>query len=123
MERGRASSTKKRANSEDYAKMNPSQMETPKLPRKRKDLTGNRYHRLTAVSFVGVNHRRTSVWLCRCDCGNSIAVESDKLGNGNTKSCGCLRRDNAAELGRHFGHNAKHGHSTGGAKSPEYVSW
>ena len=30
---------------------------------------------------------------CRCQCGNTVVVRRDALVSGNTKSCGCLRRD------------------------------
>ena len=30
---------------------------------------------------------------CRCQCGNTVVVRRDSLVSGNTKSCGCLRRD------------------------------
>lgn len=30
-------------------------------------------------------------WLCKCDCGNTCYVETNRLVSGHTKSCGCLR--------------------------------
>lgn len=30
-------------------------------------------------------------WLCRCECGKELIVDSKSLRNGNTKSCGCIR--------------------------------
>ncbi len=57
------------------------------------DLTGQRFGRLTVVTMVGLNNRHMCVWLCKCDCGNELRVASSNLIWGNTKSCGCLRRD------------------------------
>jgi hypothetical protein len=33
------------------------------------------------------------IWICYCDCGNSSEVAAYKLKKGNTKSCGCLRKE------------------------------
>ena len=30
---------------------------------------------------------------CRCQCGNTLVIRRSALMSGNTKSCGCLRRD------------------------------
>ena len=35
--------------------------------------------------------------LCSCDCGNEVTVRESALRSGNTKSCGCLHREVAAE--------------------------
>lgn len=56
-----------------------------------KDLTGNRYGKLTVVKRVYKDGERKTHWLCKCDCGNETVVSSDNLKNGHTKSCGCLR--------------------------------
>jgi len=37
------------------------------------------------------------VWLCICDCGNLVEMPSNRLRTGNTRSCGCLRREKTAE--------------------------
>lgn len=58
----------------------------------RKDLTGKKYGRLTALYPLGkLSRRRNIVWRCRCDCGNEVDVASDDLTTGNTRSCGCLK--------------------------------
>lgn len=31
-------------------------------------------------------------WLCQCDCGKKVSILGANLRNGNTKSCGCLRK-------------------------------
>ena len=37
-------------------------------------------------------------WLCLCDCGNTKEVNGNHLRNHSTKSCGCIRKENAAKL-------------------------
>ena len=37
-------------------------------------------------------------WLCQCDCGEYAWVLGDSLHSRNTRSCGCLRKENAQKL-------------------------
>ena len=61
------------------------------------DLTGQIFGRLTVIRKElppeYVKDKRTSYWLCRCQCGNEIVVKRNSLTSGRTKSCGCLKRD------------------------------
>ncbi|PLR99599.1 hypothetical protein [Bacillus sp. T33-2] len=57
------------------------------------DLTGKKFGKLTTKSRQGSNRGRKVNWLCLCDCGKEILVASDRLLNGITKSCGCLREE------------------------------
>lgn len=77
---------------------------------------GERHHRLTAVSFVRRNKRRSAIWKFQCECGNTHEVEATYVRIGNTKSCGCLKREARAANGRA---NATHGK----AGSPIYKVW
>lgn len=52
-----------------------------------KDETGNRYGKLTVLSFVRTN-KLTSFWKCLCDCGKSIITRGNTLRSGQVKSCG-----------------------------------
>ncbi len=56
------------------------------------DLVGQQFARLTVLSRAGSQNKK-STWLCRCQCGKEVVVKSDNLKNGNTKSCGCQKRD------------------------------
>ena len=56
---------------------------------------------------------RIRYWRCICDCGTEVVVPHGSLRNGETKSCGCLRRELVAQK------NAKHGRSG----LPEYQVW
>lgn len=59
-----------------------------------KDETGNKYGLLT-VLYRGPNSKDGRVqWHCRCDCGNEVDVIAKNLRSGNTKSCGCYKRNN-----------------------------
>lgn len=57
-----------------------------------KDLTGQRFGRLTVIKRAE-NKGNKTMWLCKCDCGNEVISEGSSLKNGDTKSCGCLRRE------------------------------
>lgn len=56
----------------------------------KKDLTGQRFGRLTVLEFVP-DERPNSSWLCKCDCGKTKIVNSKHFYNSNTQSCGCLK--------------------------------
>lgn len=58
-----------------------------------KDLTDQKFGRLTVVKNVGKDKFNRYMWLCKCDCGNDKIVMSIYLKNGDTKSCGCLRKE------------------------------
>lgn len=65
-------------------------------------LVGLKFGLLEVQSYNG-----NGWWLCECECGNKLNVRGSTLKNGNTKSCGCLRRKNAgrppaSKLGRLF---------------------
>lgn len=57
-----------------------------------KDLTGQRFGRLTVIGLQPTETRKT-FWVCECDCGNMKVVRSDILQSGNTRSCGCLKKE------------------------------
>ena len=58
----------------------------------RKDLTGQRFGRLTVLKHVYTLNKRV-YWLCKCDCGNEKIINGNSLKRGLTKSCGCLNRE------------------------------
>jgi hypothetical protein len=65
------------------------------LPCRVKDIAGQKFGRLTVVSFVGIEAKRVR-WLCVCDCSKEMIARADMLRSGNTRSCGCLHRDYTA---------------------------
>ncbi len=78
-----------------------------------RDYTNHIFHRLTVVSYVGINKHRKKVWACLCECGNQIDVMEQGLIYNRTKSCGCLRVDS----------NSKKSTTHGATKTREYSSW
>lgn len=58
-----------------------------------KDITGQKFGRLTAIRFVRINERNRTFWLFSCDCGIQKEIASSEVLKGSTKSCGCLRKD------------------------------
>ena len=73
------------------------------MPNKIRDLTGQTFGKLTAVSFAGRSNSRSAMWLCKCDCGNEKTVLGVSLTVGNTKSCGCITRPFKDLSGKVFG--------------------
>lgn len=58
-----------------------------------KDITGQKFGRLTVVERVGNDKHGGVLWKCKCDCGNYKVTSLNSLRNGYTKSCGCLFKD------------------------------
>lgn len=77
-----------------------------------RDISGVVFGRLVAVSRADNKNGRT-VWVCRCECGNTCIVCRSNLTCGIARSCGCLRKETTARV------HTKHGH----AMSPEYGAW
>ena len=57
-----------------------------------KDLTGQKFGRLTAIGVQDTNTRKT-YWVCKCDCGNVKVARSDSLQSGAIQSCGCMKKE------------------------------
>ena len=58
-----------------------------------KDLTGQKFGRLTVLNKTDKRKNGHVVWHCQCDCGNEIDVPSRYLTTGYTLSCGCLKAE------------------------------
>lgn len=56
-----------------------------------KDITGQRFGRLTAIKRI--EGKKPTYWLCECDCGNRKEIQLNNLTTGNSKSCGCLSKE------------------------------
>ena len=65
------------------------------------DLTGQKFGKLTALYRGEKAERGRSVkWYCLCDCGNYCWIGSNALRTGNSKSCGCLKKETSSKSGR-----------------------
>lgn len=61
---------------------------------RRKDLTGMKFGKLTAIKPTEKRVNKSIVWECKCDCGNVIMYPVSKLTSSNgPKSCGCLKHE------------------------------
>jgi hypothetical protein len=70
----------------------------------RGSLIGKRYGRLTIVENITDKPKHTLV-RCVCDCGKEWTGRASSLKNGNTQSCGCLKKETTIE------NHKKHGKS------------
>lgn len=68
-----------------------------------KDISGQKFGRLTAIKRIGSNKYGNSIWFCQCQCGDKTEALLSSLQDGNTRSCGCLHHDKLMER------NWKHG--------------
>lgn len=59
------------------------------------NLAGERFGRLTVLKRIGTK-QGSPLWLCKCDCGNSIQAITRSLRTGNTRSCGCFHSEQIA---------------------------
>ena len=64
------------------------------------DLTGQKFGRLTVVSYSHIDDKYNIYWNCACDCGNQIAVRAASLKNGSSQSCGCMRIEKLSKIGK-----------------------
>lgn len=56
---------------------------------KRLELEGQKFGRLT----VGNYSKPDKSWICNCECGKTVFVQTNNLTAGKSKSCGCLRAE------------------------------
>ena len=59
-----------------------------------KDMTGQRFGRLTVIRLADEQVPGGSArWVCRCECGTEKTITRGQLIRGETNSCGCLRKE------------------------------
>lgn len=81
------------------------------------DLTGKQFDRWTVVKQATQKLYGKPAWECLCTCGNTGIVAGSALRMGESRSCGCLMKEVAAENLRAAA--TKHGmHNT-----PMYFRW
>lgn len=78
------------------------------------NLVGDKYGRLTVRAMV----KSSAMCVCDCDCGStSVLRNRDSLRCGDTRSCGCLQRENRKAM------HVVHGKCRIGDRSAEYGIW
>lgn len=69
------------------------------------DFLNKEFGYLLIKKYAGLNSKRLSTWECQCKCGAICIVSHNRLLKGETKSCGCLRREMASKnlINKRFG--------------------
>lgn len=60
-----------------------------------KDITGQRFGKLTALYRLDEKQGTSFMWFCRCDCGNTVKASVSNLNSGNVISCGCVKKESS----------------------------
>ena len=81
--------------------------------RKCTDFKNLRFGRLVAIKRIENNSNNRVQWECLCDCGEYTNKTANVLAKGDSKSCGCIKREILVKR------NQKHNLS----KLPEYKIW
>lgn len=61
--------------------------------RNKKDITGKKFGRLTALSEVQASVNGKIKWVCVCECGKRKEIFKTNIISGKSKSCGCLQKE------------------------------
>jgi hypothetical protein len=69
-------------------------------------VVGQKFHYLTVTQLLGTNGHKREV-LCVCYCGVRKVFEEGNLRRGDTKSCGCFRKERMASLTLSHGQGGK----------------
>jgi hypothetical protein len=85
-----------------------------------KNLIGMKFGRLLILENTNEHQHTHVIWLCKCECGKIIKVPGNRLTGGNTKSCGCLRKE---IVGKMASNNIKHGDCRKHKWSSLYKVW
>jgi hypothetical protein len=73
---------------------------------------GDRFGRLTILKELEPI-KKARFFLCKCDCGTVKSIRMVQLTTGQTKSCGCFKRDHLIKM------ISRHGHS----RDRLYITW
>ena len=57
-----------------------------------KDLVGERFGKLVVLSLGEKTKNRSTVWRCKCDCGEEVVARNKNLLEGITTDCGCVSK-------------------------------
>lgn len=76
------------------------------------DLSGQKFNRIKIIKPVGVRRNVIYYW-CKCDCGTEKIINGRSVVVGDSKSCGCLHKEN----------NRTRKITHGMSRTTEYNSW
>lgn len=68
-----------------------------------KDITGNKFGKLTAIKKTDRKKNGSYLYECKCDCGGIKEVTARDLGSGRVTSCGCSKGFQRHLEGQRFG--------------------
>lgn len=71
--------------------------DSPLLSRKIKDIAGQKFGRITALSYAGSDKNGNAKWNCRCDCGVEKTILGQSLRSGKVVSCKCYSNELATK--------------------------
>ena len=90
----------------------------------RSDLTGKRFGRLVVLEraerYKTNTGRRSTYYICQCDCGKTTTVTANHLTTGHTWSCGCAHKEQE-EVWKTY--KLTHGKTTGKKLTKSYSRW
>lgn len=69
----------------------------------KKDISGNKYGKLTTIKSLNKNKQGEYMWLCQCECGNQTKVRIGHLTDGTIQSCGCIQKKMMINRGKTVG--------------------
>jgi len=87
------------------------------------DLTGRVFDRLTVIGYTGRSQGGHKLWMCRCRCGRELPIQDGNLGNGHTRSCGCLRHDSAVLTTNKYRTHGQSSRQPNRRRTSEYMAW
>lgn len=82
------------------------------------NLSGQQFHRLTAIEKQPSNRHGQAMWRCACECGTQKIVNATHLKAGSVKSCGCFRDEQIRAVVMTHGDSVRHV-----KRAPEYLVW
>jgi len=80
-----------------------------------KNISRRRFDRLIALYPKGRTKACKVIWLCLCDCNNTVLAVAGDLRSGRVRSCGCLHKETACNNLPIVKHGNKHPNWKGGS--------
>lgn len=91
-----------------------------------RELSKQRFGRLTVSHRHGSMGAGKSTWYCHCDCGKVAVIQVDNLTSGHTQSCGCISKENPHRLIHGWSHTPTYGSWAGMIRrctDPQHKHW